>query len=123
MGKENNKMYKYVLRDIFEDAKNYSGNKKEKLISRCEDIQHGCSTGIVSSMIYYSDTTAFFKKYKKEIINLVNEMIQDGVLNSLSDLRDWDNDDPFCEDIYNQNLLAWLAYEEVNNNLYWYLES
>lgn len=123
MGKENNKMYKYVLRDIFEDAKNYSGNKKERLLARCEDVQHGCVTGIVSSMIYYSDTTAFFKKYKKEIVSLINEMIQDGVLNNLSDLRDWDNDDPFCEDIYNQNLLAWLAYEEVNNNLYWYLES
>ena len=71
MGKEDNKMYKYVLRDIFEDAKNYSGNKKERLLARCEDVQHGCSTGIVSSLIYYSDTTAFSKNTKKKLFLLL----------------------------------------------------
>ena len=123
MGQEKNKMYRWILKDIFSDSNNYNGNKKERLLARCEDVQHGCSTGIVSSLIYYRDTTAFFKKFKKEIIEMVNELIQEGVIERLDQLNGWDNEDPFCEDIYNRNLLAWLAYEEVNNQLYYYLES
>ena len=123
MGKENNKMYKWVLSDIFEDSKNYNGTKKERLLSRCEDVQHGCVTGVVSSLICYKDTSAFFDKFKKEIAELVKELIQEGIIESLNSLKDFDLEDPFLEDIYNKNLLAWLAYEEINNKLYWYLES
>lgn len=123
MGQENNKMYKWVLRDIFTDSNDYSGNKKERLISRCEDVQHGCNTGVVRSLIYYRDTTAFFKKFKKEIIAMTKELINNGCIERLDQLNDWDSDDPFCEDVYNQNTLAWLAYEEINNELYNYLES
>ena len=123
IGGEHNKLYRYVIKDIFRDSQSYSGNKKERLLARCEDVQHGCSTGVVSNLIYYRDTTAFFKKYKKEIGCLVSEMIADGIINGIHELRDYDKDDPFCNDIYNQNLLARLAYEEINNKLYWYLES
>ena len=115
-GNEMYKMYKWILKDIFADSENYAGSKKEKILARCEDIQRGCSSGTVSSMIYYSDTTAFFKKFKKEIIAMVKNFIASG--ERLDQLNGWDSEDPFCEDVYNQNLLAWLAYEEVNNELY-----
>ncbi len=123
IGGENNKMYRAIITDIFRDSQDYTGNKKERLLARCEDVQHGCSSGVVSSLIYYRDTTAFFKKFEKEIGCLVSEMIQEGLINDIRDLNGYDPEDPFCNDIYNQNLLAWLAYEEVNNKLYWYLES
>ena len=123
IGGEDNKLYRYVVRDIFRDSQNYSGNKKERLLARCEDVQYGCSTGVVGSLIYYSDTTAFFKKFEHEIGCLVSEAIQEGLINDLRDLNGFDHEDPFCNDIYNQNLLAWFAYEEINNKVYWYLES
>lgn len=124
LGQENNKMYKWILRDIFSDSQYYNGNKKEKLLARSQDISYGgCISGTVSALIYYSDTTKFFDKFKKEIVDLVKDLQQEGIINSLNDLNDFDKDDPFCEEVYNKNLLAWLAYEEVNQKLLWYLES
>ena len=30
-------------------------------------VQHGCQGGTISELIYYSDTSAFYDKYKDEI--------------------------------------------------------
>lgn len=70
-----NELYKRVIDEILEDCENYSGTKKEKIIARCNDILNaGCVSGIVSSMIYYSDTTKFYDNFYDEIYELIEEL-------------------------------------------------
>lgn len=110
-----NKLYDYVISDILEDTTNngYDGeNLQEKLMARLGDISHGCQSGTVGSLIYYSDTCAFFKKYKKEISVLIKDY-QDQTGSNISDLEWFDKEDIFCEEQNNQNYLAWFAYETI----------
>ena len=78
-------------------------------------LQYGCRAGFVSRLIYYSDTTAFFGRHKAEIIGLLKERMHETGAKSPAKLFGdrWDDDDYFCEDVYNQNLLAWFGYEEA----------
>jgi len=122
--KAQGKLYKRVINDILEDSKNYNGNFTERLQSRIEDIQHsGCQSGTVSMLIYYEDTVKFFKYYQDEIEELLKELMQDTGLN-IAELfgANFDNDDIFCREQQNQNLLAWFAYEEITNKLSYILE-
>ena len=115
--KGTNKLYKRVINEIIADSKNYDGTKLEQIKSRCEDVAHGLSSGIVSSLVYYNDTTKFFKLYKKEIGLLVAELQAETGKSIIDLLRDFDETDIFCNETANQNLLAWFAYEEINNQL------
>ena len=114
---DGNKLRRYVVRDIVADSDNYNGDTlAERIAARLEDVSHGCSSGTVSGLIYYSDTTAFFKKFKAEIIELAKDTadsLGESLGAFLSSLNGWDDEDPFCEDVYNRNTLAWFAYEEI----------
>lgn len=78
-------------------------------------LQYGCEAGFVSGLIYYNDTTAFFEKHRAEIIGMLREIMRGVGIKSPAELfgDKWDDDDYFCEDVYNQNLLAWFGYEET----------
>lgn len=78
-------------------------------------LQYGCQNGTVSGLIYYNNTTAFFEKHKAEIIGMLKELMSDTGAKSPAELfgDKWDDDDYFCDDIYNKNLLAWFGYEET----------
>jgi hypothetical protein len=113
-----NRLYKRVINEIIEDSRDYSGNNmQERILGRLEDIQHGLSSGIVGSLIYYSDTTKFFDRYRKDIEKLWKEFSFSTDM-KLSDLRGFDESDPFIRDIENKNLLAWWAYEEIADEFY-----
>ena len=75
----------------------------------------GCVSGIVSELIYYSDTVAFYKKYREQINELLSETMNGTGLYNLSQLfgERWDKEDPLATDVYNQNLLAWFGFEET----------
>lgn len=83
-----------------------------------KDMSHGCSSGFISELIYYSDTTRFFRLYKSDIKELLKEMLDDTGL-SIDELfgKNFDADDIFCEEQDNQNLLAWFGFEEVCNRI------
>ena len=91
---------------------------EEGYISALSDLmQHGCQSGMVSSLIYYTDTTAFFKEHRQEIQALATELA-DGCGCSIGDLlRGWDKSDPFANETTNQNLLAWFGFEETARQL------
>ena len=43
-------------------------------------LYNGCQSGIVGSLIYYSDTTKYFQKYRKEIADLMYDtMVNTGL--------------------------------------------
>ena len=114
---DGNRLYRYVVKDIVSDSDNYNGDTlAERISARLEDVSHGCSSGIVSSLIYWSDTEAFYKKFKREIIELAKESADsmgESLGAFLSSLNGWEDDDPFCEEGSNMNTLAWFAYEEI----------
>lgn len=100
---EMNKLEKAVYRIMCSDITGYS------CIDNMEsDYSHGCASGIIGELIYYKDTRAWFRKYRHEISELLK---YSGT--KPSDINDFDDDDPFCEDTHNQNLLAWFSFEYV----------
>jgi len=80
-----------------------------------DTLQHGCQSGIVTELITYNDTVEFYHKYQSEINDMLVEMLQSVGSESPSDLfgDKWDSEDPFANDIHNQNLLAWFGFEET----------
>lgn len=82
-------------------------------------LYHGCVSGIVSELVWYSQTTAFYKKYNDEINSLLTELMQSIGCFSLKEIfRDrFDEEDPLCIDTQNQNLLAWFGFEETLRNI------
>jgi len=92
--------------------------KEEGYTSALSDLmEHGCQSGMVSDLIYYTDTTAFYKEHKKEIQALITELSEavGRPVNGL--LRGWDKSDPFANETTNQNLLAWFGFEETARQL------
>ena len=112
------RLHRRVINEIVEDAKGYSGDFKQRLMSRLDDIGHGLSSGVVGSLIYYEDTCRFFKRYEDEIGELLAETIRDTGLQPAELFGDnWDEEDPLCRQHLNQNLLAWFAYEAIASQL------
>lgn len=82
-------------------------------------LYHGCQSGVVGALVWYSQTTAFYKKYREQINELLSETMNGTGLYNLSDLfsERWDKEDPLATDTYNQNLLAWFGFEETLRNI------
>lgn len=96
------------------------GYDNDDLLSHMQDIlQHGCQSGIVNDLIYYTDTTKFYKKHKKDIMIMLKESMENIGVSSPAEIfgGKFDTDDYFIEEIQNQNLLAWYAYEETVYNI------
>jgi hypothetical protein len=91
-----------------EDVKNYINDL----------LQSGCASGIVSELIYYKETTAFYNRHKGEIWDLVLDMAEESgyknpfeFLATLNGSQDIGGGDQF------ENLLAWFAFEETARKL------
>jgi len=108
-----NKLYKRVISEVILDSREYAGSKRERILARLNDISNGLSSGIVTSMIYYTDTIKFYNKYNNEIA----EMLYSYDVN-LNDLEGWDRTDMLALDTNNQNILAWWVYEVVCGELW-----
>ena len=82
-------------------------------------LYHGCQSGIVGELIYYSDTVRFYKQYRSEINELLYDTMNGTRLYAPSDLfgDKWDKEDPLAQDDFNQNLLAWFGFEETLRNI------
>ena len=112
---ETNDLYKRVVEEIIEDADGYSGaTLRERVLGRLQDILNGgLSNGSVSSLIYYSDTCAFFDDYEDEIYDFIEYMVD----NSVEPL---DVIKAHCStaEILTQtdtvkNWVVWMVYEEI----------
>lgn len=82
----------YVLEDL-KDQDDPEGYLKDLL-------SHGCQSGMVSGLIYYTDTKAFYIKYIDEIEELKEEM-EDSL------------GEPLKIGTPMYNWLAWFGYEET----------
>lgn len=106
---------KRVLNYISDEWGNY--NDKADIFK--DVLYHGCQSGTVGFLIYYSDTVRFYKRYKTEIDTLLYELMEDTGLHAPSELfgDKWDKEDPLANDVYNQNLLAWFGFEETMRSI------
>lgn len=77
--------------------------------------QNGCQSGMVSELIWYSDTVAFYERHESDISEMLSDMLDSYGLNSPDELfgDNWDKTDPLAVEDLNRNLLAWFAFEEV----------
>ena len=82
-------------------------------------LYHGCQSGIVGELIYYTDTVRFYKQYKEEINNLLYDAMDGTGLYAPSELfgDKWDKEDPLAQYDHNQNLLALFGFEETLRNI------
>lgn len=111
----NNKLTKHVCNYVIGEWGNYD----DKTSIFKDVLYHGCQSGIVGELIYYSDTVAFYKRYRTEINKLLSETMDNTGLYNLAELfgKRWDTEDPLATNVYNQNLLAWFGFEETLRNI------
>ena len=120
-------MNKYYLNNKNKIVGTDLNRLEKKVVSICNDeddpmlfiqdvLYGGCQAGTVGELIYYSDTTKWFKLYRQEIEGQVKQM-QEELGTHLDELNGWDETDPFARETYNQNLLAWFSFETVCNDI------
>ena len=108
-------LYKRVCNYIIDRWSDY--NDKKNIFT--DVLYHGCQSGIVGELIYYTDTVRFYKQYRNEINELLYDAMNSTGLYSPSDLfgEKWDKEDPLAQNDFNQNLLAWFGFEETLRNV------
>ena len=92
---------KYVAEYWLDELDNYTDNRKKAVQDWYNDLMKGgCQNGMISSLIYYKDTHAFFDKYSNEIFELVDEFEDSlGEPMKIKDDR--------------KNFYAWFGFEEM----------
>lgn len=125
--KFNTKLEKRVIRNILKNVNYCSGETyQEKMNQVLNDYSHGCETGAVSEMISYKDTVNFFNRYKKEILEQLQNDIDDGLFN----IKEYENDfEYYPVAMLGKNMIK-LNYknmvnqkrfdEQLKNDLAWY---
>ena len=107
-----NHVIDYLCKHLKEN-KNYP---EYTVIKRLNEIlQHGCQSGTVSHLVYYTDTVKFYNRYRLEIEALLIEL-EDGtgesrinLLKKHLDTADWYDQD----EARKKNFLAWFGFEET----------
>ena len=75
-------------------------------------ITHGCVSGVIGNLIYYSDTTLFYDKYEKEIDKLADDIDSfSSVVISILNRHKLGNMAEL------KNSLAWFGFEETTRKL------
>jgi hypothetical protein len=87
-------------------------DRKDGIYQFYHDLQvGGCKSGLVSQLIYYSDTVAWYDTHRNEITKILYDLLNDSGLSPTEILTGWDDTDPLAHGAHNQNLLAWLSFE------------
>ena len=100
---------------------NFSNDEKDILNLLSDVLDYGLIRGIISDLIDYVDTTAFYKEYKKEINQLLAQNAEYFDTTNICHLvrrYDYDPSDLLALETQNQKALAWYGFEEMSNNLY-----
>ena len=112
--------YSDLRNAVITDLLSQSKDDEDIIVYGKDTLNHGCNSGNVGMLIYYTDTCKFYKKHKSDIMTLVKQSLRDFGYRSMAEMfgTNWDEEDILIEDISNQNLLAWFAYEETLRNIF-----
>lgn len=106
-------LHERVISEIVDDSENYNGTKLDRIKSRLDDISHGLVSGIVGSLVYYSDTTKFFDEYYDDIWDVIQELVDNGLEPLEAIKRNCDDVEILmCTDNV-KNWVVWMVYEEI----------
>lgn len=110
------RLERHVQKWINEQAQEYDSGAAGVL----KDLFYGgCSSGMVSHLIYYTDTVKFFQTHRREITALLKETMDSQGEHDLSKIfsntnsMTWDAEDPLAQEDGNRNILAWFGFEET----------
>ena len=106
------------MNDILSNLKDFVLQEEKDGLNIVEVVEHGCQSGVVSSLIYYTDTVAFYDKHENEIWDLAcdeaDNLFSGNVFSYLAQLNG-------AADITGRstfkNLMAWWAVEETCKNI------
>ena len=99
----NSRVEKRVINDLLN-----TGLSTEELKDHIKDIvQCGCITGIVPSLVYYSDTTRFFNCYRQEILTMLTDPDKN-IYSEYTYLLDQKK-----YSVSEKNDLSWFAYDNT----------
>lgn len=112
------KLDKRIYSILKSKLKDYDNN----LQSLFNDLQHGCSSGMINELIYYTDTVKWFNLYKNDINDLLEETLMSFGYNSLTELfgSKFNTNDLLVRHDNNKNLLSWFSFEETSNKIFNY---
>ena len=82
-------------------------DNKEVFPAVKEIVTYGCQSGIVTSLVYYKDTEAFFNRHVDEILELIEDAKQTMDMNYIE---------------FSRNNLSWFAFEIIAQEIYHELE-
>ena len=85
-------------------------NNEEILEYVAQIINYGCVSGIVTSLITYKDTDEFFNNHSNEILELLDNDKEEGIL----DINEIE---------FNKNWLSWYAFERITFDIQYELEA
>lgn len=105
---------KRVLRDVIKELINYNGTIQEKFEKLFSDYSHGCSSGAVNHLIYYKDTERFFNRYKKDIVEILEEDIKNG----LFELKYYEDEKEYYPVVTFNNCESYIKIVEYSNMVY-----
>lgn len=58
---------------VLKQVENWLDNADDKKTMLKDLLQHGCASGLVGDLIYYKDTSKFYDKHRKEILEMVED--------------------------------------------------
>lgn len=97
MGKKETGIKLFVINDLTDF------DNDEEIKAYINDVlTYGCQSGIVTSLIYTSDTKNFTKNYLDECLEILDELIQEVGKPAF---------------VIDSNSIAWLAYEKTLRDL------
>ena len=104
--------------DYLSNIKDFVLDEEKEGLNLDEVMEHGCVSGIVSSLIYYADTVKFYNRHEEEIWELLEDHSQsygsDNVLEFIGSF----NGAKHVGDLEQfKNLLAWWSVEETIRTL------
>ncbi len=107
-----------LMKDVIDYVLNEWDEYDDKKNIILDVLGHGCQSGYVGHLVYYSQTTAYYKEHKEEIDELLYDTMDECGIYVPSELfgDQWDEEDPLAIDCCNQNLLAWFGFEETMRN-------
>ena len=85
-------------------------NNEEILEHVAQIINYGCVSGIVPTLITYKDTDEFFNNHSDEILELLDNDKEEGIL----DINEIE---------FNKNWLSWYAFERITFDIQYELEA
>ena len=98
---------------------NYFLDEENVKLSMEDLLKYGCQSGMVGSLIWYSDTCKFYNEYKEEINELASEFVSSTGYKSIFDvIPKLDKEDQLILEDYNKNMMAWFGFEETTYQLY-----